>query len=514
MERLTGMSTDVRLRLSRLTKQFGSSVVLDEVSLEVRKGQIHGLIGQNGAGKSTLVKILAGLYPDHGGDVMVDGRRLVLRHPRQSRSEGIAVIYQEFSLVPSMTVAENLLLGREPHRLRYSGRDIRRRAEELLHRVAIDVGAPLDAYVRDQSPAVMQRIEIAKALADDACVLVMDEPTARLSDSEREWLFATMRTLSDRGVGIMFISHFLEEVRSTTDWLTVLRGGRVVGSAPTARFDVGQMAELMLGEGLRDALERESHISRSDQQHPVVLSACRVSVGSRLSEVDVSLRTGEILGVAGLVGSGRTRLARVLAGVDRPTGGRIDLRGKPLRMRSPRDGIGRGIALIPEDRKHQGLSMVSPVADNLCLTSLHRRLGRAGVVTRRAVNDLANQLVRDLEVSPSRIDLPASALSGGNQQKVLLGKALAAKPDVLVIDQPTAGVDVGTKAQIHDLLHERAARGAAIMVVSDDLDELYALSDRLCVMRKGRVIWHGVPAQLDRPELLALMSAGNGGPPE
>ncbi len=504
------MSSDVRLRLSRLSKQFGSSVVLDDVSLEVRQAQIHGLIGQNGAGKSTLVKVLAGLYPDHRGDVVLDGRRLVLRNPRQSRSEGIAVIHQEFSLVPSMTVAENLLLGRETHRVRYSAREVRRRAEELLQRVAIDVGARLDAYVRDQSPAVMQRIEIAKALAEDARVLVMDEPTARLSDSEREWLFTMMRTLSDRGVGIMFISHFLEEVRGVTDWLTVLRNGRVVGSARTSEYDVGQMAELMLGKGLQDTLRRESHISRSDQQHQVVLAARRVCVGPRLGAVDVSLRAGEILGVAGLVGSGRTRLARVLAGVDQPTEGWIELRSRSLRMRSPRDGIANGIAYIPEDRKHQGLSMVSPVAENLCLMSLHRRLGRGGVVTNRSVNKLARQLVRDLEVSPSRVDLPASALSGGNQQKVLLGKALAAQPNILIIDQPTAGVDIGTKAQIHDLLHQRAARGAALMVVSDDIDELYALSDRLCVMRRGRVIWHGLPAQMERHELLALMSAGNG----
>jgi ABC-type sugar transport system ATPase subunit len=382
------MANDVRLRLSELTKQFGTSVVLNRVSLDVRKGQIHGLIGQNGAGKSTLVKTLAGLYPDHAGEVTVDGKRVGLRTPRQSRAEGIAVVYQEFSLVSSMTVAENLLLGREPNLCRYSARAIRERAAETLEAVGIDIGASTDARVDDQSPAVRQRIEIAKALAQDARVLVMDEPTARLSEGERLWLFDTMRSLSDRGVGIMFISHFLEEVLGVTDWLTVMRNGLAVASGPTEQLTVGRMAELMLGEELTLSLERESHVSRASDDRPITLEASNVSAGPRLRDVSIALRSGEILGVAGLVGAGRTRLARVLTGVDRPTEGTIRVRGEIAALRSPRNAIAKGIALIPEDRTNQGLSLVSPLADNLCLMSLQRRLGRWGFVKRRTVKQL------------------------------------------------------------------------------------------------------------------------------
>ena len=496
----------VRLRVSGLTKRFGSTTVLDGVSLEVRTGELHGLIGQNGAGKSTFVKTLAGLYPDHGGAVTIDGLLVELRTPRQSRAQGIAVIFQEFSLVPSMTVAENLLFGQEPGAWRYSARNTRAAAAELLEREKIDVGASLDAVVGDQSPAVMQRIEIAKALAQDARVLVMDEPTTRLSEAERRRLFETMREVCDRGVGVMFISHFLEEVLEITDWLTVLRNGEVVGSAPTKQFGVAQMTELMLGMELK--LESEREPGNTVGERPVTISLDSVSVGPRLRDVSIDLRAGEVLGVAGPVGSGRTRLCRVLSGADRPTAGTVRLHGEPVTFRGPRDAIARGIALIPEDRKQQGLSMAGSIGDNLCLMSLQRRRGRFAVVSRRSVKRRGEELVRELQIVPPTVSAPVGTLSGGNQQKVVLGKALAADPDILILDQPTAGVDVGTKAQIHRILRDRAKAGVTIMVVSDDLDELYALSDRLCVLRKGEILWRGTPVDLDQGKLLQLIFAG------
>jgi ribose transport system ATP-binding protein len=496
----------IRLHVSNLSKRFGSATVLDSVSLDVRAGQLHGLIGQNGAGKSTFVKTLAGLYPDHGGTVSIDGKPVELRTPRRSRAQGVAVIFQEFSLVPSMTVAENLLLGQEPGSWRYSARGTHDAAAELLERESIDVGAPLDAMVADQSPGVMQRIEIAKALGQDARVLVMDEPTTRLSEAERHWLFRTMREVCDRGVGVMFISHFLEEVLGITDWLTVLRNGKVVGSAPTERFSVTQMTELMLGEELK--LESERQRSQPTDERPVTISLDRVNLGPRLRNVSVELRAGEVLGVAGLVGSGRTRLCRVISGADRPTSGCIRLKGKEVKFRNPRDAIANGIALIPEDRKHQGLSMTGSIGDNLCLMSLQRRHGPLAVVTRSSVRKQGEALVKELQIVPPTVNAPVSTLSGGNQQKVVLGKALAADPEILIIDQPTAGVDVGTKAQIYRILRDRAKAGATILVVSDDLDELYALSDRLCVLRKGEVLWQGTPLDLNKSELLQLISAG------
>ncbi len=506
------MADEVRLRLDGLTKRFGASVVLDEVSLQVRSGEVHGLIGQNGAGKSTTVKILAGLYPDHEGTVTVDGHRAGLRTPRQSRAEGIAVIFQEFSLVSEMTIAENLLLGREAGSFLYSGSKTRQAAQEMLDRVGIDIGAGVDATVGDQNPAVRQRIEIAKALAQDARVLIMDEPTARLSESERSWLFHTMRRLCDGGVGIMFISHFLEEVLAVTDWLTVLRSGRVVSSAATADTSVTAMAELMLGPDLTRSLEHEGHTTHADDRLPHTLVAQDLSVAPRLRNINVALRRGEILGVAGLVGSGRTRLCRVLAGVDRPTSGQLHLNGAPVTFRHPRQAIDRGIALIPEDRKHQGLSLISPVEENLALMALRRKLGSSGFVRGGAIRALGKTLIRDLAVLPASPTAPASTLSGGNQQKIVLGKTFAAEPEIYIVDQPTAGVDIGTKAQIHRLLRQRAEAGASILVVSDDIDELYTLSDRFCVMRKGEVLWQGPSAQLHREQLLQLIAAGTSTP--
>jgi ABC-type sugar transport system ATPase subunit len=502
------MSSQVRLELQGVTKRFGSTIVLDQVNLQVRPGQVHGLIGQNGAGKSTLIKTLAGLYPDHSGTVRVDGRRVSLRNPRRSSAEGIAVIYQEFSLVSTMTVAENLLLGNEPGGWRYSPRDTVARARELVERVGIELGTPVTASISELSPAVRQRIEIVKALAANVKVLLLDEPTARLSASERNSLFDLMRTLADRGVGVVFISHYLDEVRRVTDWLTVMRGGRVVASQPTKTLTVAQMANRMLGEELKETLDAERNDHHADDGHPVVLQAKQLAFQGRLRRADLALRAGEIAVIAGLVGSGRTRLCKLLAGVDRPSGGVLLLRGRQIHLSSPRQAIAHGIALIPEDRRHQGLCMSAPLTENLSLMALHRVLGRWGIVRRRTIRRMSTQLVHDLQVSPADIDSQVGTLSGGNQQKIVLGKALAANPDVLIIDQPTAGVDVGTKAQIHRLLRQRADAGAAVLVVSDDIDELYALGDRMYVMHQGELICSGTPPEFSRDRLIELISVG------
>ncbi|MFF9819501.1 sugar ABC transporter ATP-binding protein [Streptomyces sp. NPDC014006] len=502
------MPSDIRLQLSGVTKQFGPVQVLDHVDLQVRAGQVHGLIGQNGAGKSTLVKTLAGLYPDHGGVITLDGRLATLGSPRQSRAEGIAVIHQEFSLVSEMTVAENLLLGQEPGRWRYSRRTVHHRAQALVEQVGIEIGASLHTSVGTLSPAVRQRIEIVKALAEDVKVLIMDEPTARLAEAERQSLFRVIRDLANRGVGIIFISHFLEEVRDVTDWLTVMRNGKVIASQPTSSLTVVQMAELMLGEKFKQTLDEEVAAHQADDNKPVVLQADAITSGPRLRDVTISLRAGEIMGVAGLVGSGRTRLCRILSGADKPTSGRLRLRGKEVTFHSPRGAIAHGVALVPEDRKHQGLSLSAPLTSNLSLMALHRRLGRWGVVPQRTVQQLSTRLVTELEIVPGDIHAHGATLSGGNQQKVVLGKTFAAEPDVLIIDQPTAGVDIGTKAQIHRLLRERADAGAAVLVVSDDLEELYALGDRFHVLRHGQTVWEGTSADVSHKQLVQLISSG------
>jgi ribose transport system ATP-binding protein len=501
------MATEARLELSQVGKRFGSTTVLQDVSFELHAGRILGLVGQNGAGKSTLVKILAGLYPDYSGTIKLDGQTVRLLNPRQARAVGIAVIYQEFSLVPEMTVGENLLLGREPGSWAYSPRSTAERAAKVIEQVGIEIGVPLNTPVGELSPAMKQRIEIVKALSEDAKVLLMDEPTARLSNAESKQLFGIMRDLSDRGVGVIFISHFLEEVLSITDWITVLRNGRVVASAPSKELSIDTMTSAMLGAELRQELTEQIAAPPSPEHGNILLEAADLSAGPRLRHVDVQLRAGEIVGVAGLVGSGRSRLCRVLAGVDAPTSGKLLLRGKPVRLRNPQQALLSGIALIPEDRKNQALSLVSSIKDNLVLMALRKRLSAWGVVPMARVNRLARDYVSQLEVHPANIEAPVGTLSGGNQQKVVVGKALATEPQILIIDQPTAGVDVGTKAQLHHVLKRLAHSGAGLLVVSDDLDELYTLSDRLCLMRRGEIIWAGPAEDIDRQALLQKISA-------
>jgi ribose transport system ATP-binding protein len=499
------LSTAYRLELSGVGKRFGSTTVLQDVSFHVEPGHILGLVGQNGAGKSTIVKILAGLYPDYLGAIRIDGVETRLANPRQARAAGIAVIYQEFSLVSEMTVAENLLLGREPGgKWGYSSRAVTRRAADVLKEVGIDIGVPLSTPVAGLSPAMKQRIEIAKALADNAKVLLMDEPTARLSNAETRWLFDTMRQLADRGVGVVFISHFLEEVLEITDWVTVLRNGRVVASVAATELDLNAMTKAMLGEELRSQELTLAGVAADGKRGELLLEATNVSAGERLKNIQLEVHAGEIVGVAGLVGSGRSRLCRVLAGADLPTAGEIRLRGKVVQLKNPHRALRSGITLIPEDRKNQALSLVSPIKDNIVLMALGK--AKSGFVSVTSVKRLANKLVDELQVSPQDIDVPVGNLSGGNQQKVVVGKATATNPDVLIIDQPTAGVDVGTKAQLHRVLRELANSGAGLIVVSDDLDELFTLSDRLCVMRKGTIAWEGPASEMDRETLLKEIS--------
>ena len=500
------MTVSPRLVLSQVTKRFGSNVVLKDVSLELEGGRILGFVGQNGAGKSTLVKILAGLYPDYKGSVQIDGHEVHLSSPRQARAQGVAVIYQEFSLVPEMTIAENLLLGREPGKVVYSGRRTEEQAAEVLKNVGIEIELPLTTPVAGLSPAMKQRIEIAKALSENASVLLMDEPTARLSGVECQWLFKTMRRLSDEGVGVIFISHFLEEVLEVCDEVMVLRNGVVQLSAPASELSLETLTSAMLGERLRTQLRHRAEEVDEADRGPVLLEAVSVSAGQRLKSINVQLRAGEIVGVAGLVGSGRSRLCRVLAGAERPTEGHLSMQGKTVRFRSPRSALKAGVALIPEDRKMQALSLVNSVKDNIVLMAIHEKLGRGPFVPVSKVNRLATKFVKDLEVSPANCEAVVGTLSGGNQQKVVVGKSLAAGPTVLIIDQPTAGVDVGTKAQLHDVMRELADSGAALLVVSDDLDELFTLSDRICVMRRGSITWQGPASAMDRQLLLKEIS--------
>jgi ABC-type sugar transport system ATPase subunit len=485
-------------------KRFAAGEVLHGVDFTLERGQIHALVGQNGAGKSTLMKVLGGVYPDHTGSVAIDGAPVRLDSPHTALDAGVAVIYQEFSLVPDLSVAENIALGREPER-RVRGLIDRRALQTRSAREAEvqGIGLPMDRPVRTLGVADQQLAEIVKALSRDARILVMDEPTARLSPAERDRLFGAMRRLRDDGVGIVYISHFLEEVFAVSDVVTVLRDGAVVVSRPTAELDLARLAALMVG-GTVVRMERRE---RGEEAEAVpALELDQVSVLGRPG-VSMAVAPGEIIGVAGLVGSGRTRLARALVGVGRRTGS-MRVSGRPVDARSPAHAARAGVIMLPEDRRRDGLVLPGTIGANVSLTALDLSLTRFGFVRRAARARLVRDLIARLGILPSDPERTVRTLSGGNQQKVLMARAFGADARVLILDQPTAGVDVGAKNELYERIRSVTADGVAVVLISDDLDELLLLSDRILILHGGRPVGLLPAPSLDRETLLAITTTG------
>ena len=463
-----------------IRKTFPGVVALDDVRFDLCRGEVHALLGENGAGKSTLMKILSGACRRDGGEILLDGRQVMLDSPREAQELGISTIYQEFNLVPQLSAAENIYLGREP--VRTAGVIDRRAlvagARTLLEGLGTTVNP--DAPVQALGVAEQQMVEIAKALSLRARILIMDEPTSALTASEIEQLFAAIRRFTAGGGSVIYISHRLEELARVGHRATVLRDGRFVGMRALPA-PVSELVRMMVD---RDISEHYPQPTR--QRGAEILRVDRVTRGPRLRDVSFTLHRGEVLGVAGLLGAGRTELARVIAGADLPESGTIAIDGKPVRVRSPRDAIRAGVGLVPEDRKRQGLVLLQSVAANLSLPQL-ARLGRAGVVSRTRERSLATRWSRELRIRAPGIDTRVLTLSGGNQQKVVLGKWLAAGADVLIVDEPTRGIDVGARMEIYILLDRLAANGAGILMISSDLPEVMGMSDRILVMHQGRV---------------------------
>ena len=468
------------LQMRGIRKAFPGVLALDDVSFELQRGEVHALLGENGAGKSTLMKILSGAYSRDAGEILVDERPVMLNSPREAQAIGISTIYQEFNLVPHLSAAENIYLGREPM---WRGGIIDRGAlvrgaGRLLQSLGTQVDP--DVPVNALGVAEQQMVEIAKALSLRARILIMDEPTSALTASEIEELFAAIRRFTGEGGSVIYISHRLEELARVGHRATVLRDGRFIGTR-TLPAPISELVRMMAN---RDISEHYPPPTRS--RGAEILRVEGVSRGARLRDVSFTLHRGEVLGVAGLLGAGRTELARVIAGADVPDAGRIVVNGQPVRVRHPRDAIRAGIGLVPEDRKRQGLVLSQSVAANLSLPQLSR-LGRGGVVSRAREVEVASRWTRELRIKTPGIDTRVVTLSGGNQQKVVLGKWLAAGADVLIVDEPTRGIDVGAKMEIYTLLDRLAAGGAGILMISSDLPEVMGMSDRILVMHQGRV---------------------------
>jgi len=467
-----------------ISKSFSSIRVLDDVDFELEEGEIHALAGGNGAGKSTLMKILVGVYTLDEGAFEVDGQRVDFHTIQDAREAGVGMVFQEFSLVPTLTVAQNVFLTRESHGRTglIDDRDSVRRTRELFHTMEVDVDPrrPLD----ELPTAHWQLTEIAKALSQNARVLIMDEPTTALARTETVQLFSLMRRLQEQGISIVYISHRMGEIFEICDRITVLRDGRRVLTEELAKLTMAQVIDQIVGRKLEHAMEWKEHSVPIDAE--VLLDVRELVSGTMIRGIDLKLRAGEILGLAGLMGSGRSELVRAIFGIDPVTSGEIVVRGRRVSLAGPQDAIAVGIAMIPEDRRAQGLVLDHSIRDNFLLPILGR-LSHGGFVDDRKGNRLAESFVQRLTIRMRSIDNPIRLLSGGNQQKVVIAKWLGTEPQILIMDEPTAGVDIGTKGEIVNMIRAFAEAGHGVVIISSELPELLAVSDRVLILRDGRV---------------------------
>ena len=476
-----GGGRSTALSLVHAAKAFGPVVALADGQIDLRSGEIHALVGENGAGKSTLVKILAGVHHPDAGEFLVDGRPVSFRTVADSKAAGISVIYQEPTLFPDLTVAENIFLGRQPTgRLGLIDRGaMRRSAAELFTTLGVPVDP--DRVAEGLSIADQQIIEIAKAISLDARVLVMDEPTAALSGVEVERLFTVARNLRDSGSAILFISHRFDEVFALCDRITVMRDGRYVSTHPTGEVTVDQVVKEMVGRDIDQLFPKTDAEVGAE-----VLQVSGLGRRGVFSDVSFSVRAGEIVALAGLVGAGRTEVARAVFGIDRYDTGSVTFAGRPLRRGDPQSAITAGMGFVPEDRRKQGLVMDLSVARNTTLT-LRRALARLGLINGATEERTATEWSKRLQVKTASQQYAVSTLSGGNQQKVVLAKWLATEPRLLIVDEPTRGIDVGTKSEVHRLLSDLAGRGIAVLMISSELPEVLGMADRVLVMHEGRI---------------------------
>ena len=469
------------LEMRHIRKTFPGVVALDDVDFELRRGEVHILLGENGAGKSTLMKILSGAYQKSAGQIVFDGVEVDIKNPKHAQTLGISTIYQEFDLIPHLSVGENIFLGREPGRL--PGLIDQRAIFQAATRSLNGLGLNLDPrkLIKELKVAEQQMVEVAKALSLDARILIMDEPTAALTEHEIKELFATIRSLRDKGVSIVYISHRIEELFEIGDRVTVLRDGRTVGTYDVRGMNKSELIRLMVNRELTELFPKERAKSG-----PEVLRIEGLSTKSGLKDISFSLHKGEVLGISGLMGAGRTELARAIFGLEKIASGTIYINGAPQRIGSPRRAINSGVGFLTEDRKAQGLVLPLSVEENLCLASVDK-FSRWGIMDARAEQQAADRYVKDLRIKTPSLNQKVVYLSGGNQQKVVLGKWLCCESEVFIFDEPTRGVDVGAKAEIYQLMNRLTASGVAIIMISSEMLEVLGMSDRILVMRGGRI---------------------------
>lgn len=501
------LSDDHVIRFDRVVKHFGGAQALAGASLAVRRGTVHGLVGQNGAGKSTLIKLLAGLHRPDEGRIEVEGESFDHLTPHLAEALGIHFIHQDRLLVPTFTVGEALFLGREPRIGRtpfLDRRRMQRRAGDLLANY-FGVNLPNKALISELSTAEKQIVQITRALLNQPKVLVFDEPTAALIRREADILFRLIRRLRDEGVTIIYISHYLNEIEELCDHVTVMRNGLDVATLPIAETSAAAIARLMVERDIADMFPK-----RQIELGEEILKVEGLTAPNRFSDINFTLRHGEVLGITGLLGSGAKDLVRTLFGLERASSGHIAVAGKPTRSISPTEAVERQIALVPEDRRGHGVALDLSVAENITLSSL-ARYTRFGFLDRKRERRDTDDLIKRLEIKTAGREALVRTLSGGNQQKVAIAKWLSRHSEIYLLDEPTVGVDIGSKVEIYTLIGELATRGAGIIVLSSDLPELIGITDRILVLFRGRVTREFISSETTTDEVLAESSGASGG---
>jgi galactofuranose transport system ATP-binding protein len=500
-------SSTLLLSMQGITKKFLGVPALTEAHLEVARGEVHALIGQNGAGKSTMIKVLTGVYAKDSGRIEFDGREVAFPSPHAAQLAGLSTIYQEVNLVPFRSVAENVFLNREPKRFRLiDWARMNREAAAILHRLDIDVDVTRPLY--EYSIATQQMTALARALSTEAKLVIMDEPTSALAENEVQTLFRVIRQLKSEGISVVFVSHRLDELYAVSDRVTVMRDGRTIDVRPMSDISRYELVSKMLG---RELAEELSHRRAGEEDafagRQPVLEAVDLRRGRALDGVSVSIRPGEIVGLAGLLGSGRTETARVIFGADPLDSGTISLDGTPLRLRSPGDAVSHKIGFSSEDRKTEGIIAQLSVRENVTLALLPH-LRRHGIVDRKRQTETVDRFIKAIGIKCSSPEQPVRELSGGNQQKVLLARWLCTNPKLLILDEPTRGIDVGAKRDIQVLIRQLADEGLAVLLISSELEEIIADSNRVVTLRDGRSVAELTGDQITEDALMHAMATG------
>ncbi|HEY0122118.1 MAG TPA: sugar ABC transporter ATP-binding protein [Rhizobium sp.] len=495
------------LEMRGISKTFGSTRALTGVSFAVSAGETHALMGENGAGKSTLMKILSGAYaPDAGGQILLAGSPIPTGDPIASRSSGVAVIYQELSLAPNLTVAQNIFLGIEPRRLGViDSRAILARSQPILQRLGASFTPP--CFVSSLSLGERQMVEIARALAVDARIIVMDEPTTSLTSRETEKLFEVIAALKKQGIAVIYISHRMEEIYRLADRVSVLRDGNYVGTLTRTELSAERLISMMVG---RDLTSFYKKVHSGSRRGKLVMSVRNIGDGARVFDCSFDAHAGEVLGIAGLVGSGRTELARLVYGADQKTSGTVELDGTAVSLTSPRNALDAGVAYLTEDRKGLGLFLDMSIDQNINIAVVVQDSRRCGILNFAKAKERSDDAVAKLSIRTPSTSMNVGSLSGGNQQKALIARILAGEPKVVILDEPTRGVDVGAKSEIYRIIDELAASGIAVVIISSDLPEIVGITDRVIVMREGRIAGEVEPSQTGEISQEAIMALSMG----